>query len=379
MKSSAVQLILLLAIVRLEAADPMFGPAPGSPFKAPGGGHNFVLGDANGDRKPDLLVCSGATLSVLWGNGQGGFERATNAAVELAHGASEMVMADFNRDGNIDWAGAHHDHYDVIVLLGNGDGKFVPASGSPFVARDSGKRPHTHGLAAGDLDGNGVLDLVTANNEDNDVSVLLGQGDGRFVGAPGSPFPVGRSPYPIALADVNGDGKLDLVAPNSGPANRTITVLLGDGKGALRPAPKSPFLAAGNAFFVAVADVNGDAKPDLIATHDEDSLATLLLGDGRGAFQAARTSPIELGNRAWAIVPIDLNDDGKLDLAGAGHDAVPVLIGDGRGAFRPAKASPFQAGKGSWRLALADLNGDDKLDIVTGNVESGNFSVLLRK
>jgi len=82
------------------------------------------------------------------------------------------------------------------------------------------------------VDGDGKLDLVTANNEDDDVSVLLGDSKGGFARAPGSPFPVGRSPYPIELADVNGDGKLDVVAPNSGPGRRTVTVLLGDGRGA---------------------------------------------------------------------------------------------------------------------------------------------------
>jgi len=78
------------------------------------------------------------------------------------------------------------------------------------------------------VNGDGKLDLVTANNEDDDVLVLLGDGNGGFARAPGSPFPVGRSPYPIGLADVNGDGKLDVFAPNSRPVVRTVTILLGD-------------------------------------------------------------------------------------------------------------------------------------------------------
>jgi hypothetical protein len=379
MKSSSVHLMLLIGTLNVHAADPDFVPAPNSPVKLASGGHNFILGDVNADRKPDLFVCGGTTLTVLLGNGRGGFEPATNAPIKLPHGAGEMVVGDFNRDGRLDWAGAHHDHYDVMVALGKGNGGFISASGSPFAARDPGKRPHTHGLATGDVNGDGKLDLVTANNEDNDVSVLLGDGEGRFVRAPGSPFPVGRSPYPIALMDVNGDRMLDLVAPNSGPGVRTITVLLGDGRGAFRPAPQSPFRAAGDAYFVAVADVNDDRRPDLIATHDEDSHATLLLGDGQGGFKPATGSPVELGNRAWGIVAADLNGDGNVDLAAAGQNAVAVLVGDGRGAFRPVKGSPFSTGKGSWRLGLADLNDDGKLDIVAGNVESDDISVLLMK
>ena len=379
MKTFPALLIVAFGMLNMDAADLDFGPARGSPLKLAGGGHSFVMGDLNRDSKPDLIVCGGAALTVLLGNGRGGFERTTNAPVKLPHGAGEMVTGDFNGDGMLDWAGAHHDHYEVMVMLGKGDGDFAPAPGSPFSARATGKRPHTHGLAAGDVDGDGKLDLVTANNEDDDVSVLLGDGKGGFARAPGSPFPVGRSPYPIELADVNGDGKLDVVAPNSGPGRRTVTVLLGDGRGAFRPAPHSPFRTAGDAYFVTVADVNSDHQPDLIVTHDEDSLVTLLLGDGRGDFKPASGSPFNLGNGAWQVIAIDLDRDGDLDLVAAGQNAVAVLLGDGRGSFKRAKNSPFRTGKGSWRLALADLNGDSKLDIVAGNVESDDISVLLMK
>jgi hypothetical protein len=379
MKTFPAILVVFAGLLNVDAVEIDFAPAPGSPLKLAGGGYSFVMGDVNRDGKPDLIVCGGNALTVLPGNGRGGFERTTNAPTKLPHGAGEMVTGDFNGDGLLDWAGAHHDHYDVMVMLGKGDGDFTPASGSPFIAREPGKRPHTHGLAAGDVNGDAKLDLVTANNEDDDVSVLLGDGKGGFARGPGSPFPVGRSPYPIELADVNHDGKLDVVAPNSGPDRRTVTVLLGDGRGAFRSAPKSPFLTAGNAYFVTVADVNGDRHADLIATHDEDSLVTLLLGDGDGDFKTASGSPFDLGNGAWQIIARDLDRDGGLDLVAAGQNAVAVLLGDGKGSFKRAKNSPFRTGKGSWRLAVADLNGDGRLDVVAGNVESDDISVLLMK
>jgi hypothetical protein len=375
----AALFLLLAGTLHGGAADPYFVSAPGSPLKVPGGGHNLVLADLNDDRRPDLLVCGGTNLTLLFGNGHGGFDLTTNHPMTLPHGAGEMVLADFNRDGKLDWAAAHHEYYDVMVMLGKGGGEFTPVPGSPFIAREPGKRPHTHALATADLNRDGKLDLVTANNEDGDLSVLLGDGEGGFTRAPGSPFPCGPRPYPIALADLNLDGKVDVAVPNSGPGIRTITVLFGDGEGGFRPAPQSPFRAVGNVFFVTVADMNGDRKPDLIATHDESSLVTLLLGDGEGGFKPSGTSPLHLENWAWEILPIDLNGDGKLDLAAAGRNAVAVLIGDGRGGFRPVKGSPFRTGKGSWRLSLADLNSDGKLDIVAGNVESDDISVLLMR
>jgi hypothetical protein len=316
-------------------------------------------------------------LMAMLGDGRGGFAPAACGAVKLVHGAGEMVVGDFNRDRKLDWAGAHHDHYDVIVMLGHGDGNFSAADGSPFTARARGKKPHTHGLAAGDMNGDEIDDLVTANNEDDDVSVLLGDGAGRFAPAHGSPFPVGRSPYPIAVADVNRDGKLDVVAPNSAPGARTITVLLGDGRGALRAAPGSPFRTAGNVYFVAVGDIDGDSRPDLVATHNGDSRATILVQRRAGAFEPAGASSFELGERAWGVVAVDLNRDGAIDLAAARGNAVAVFIGDGLGGFRPASSSPFTTGRGTWRLGVADFNGDGKLDIAAGNVETDDIAVLL--
>ena len=159
---------------------------------------------------------------------------------------------------------------------------------------------------------------------------MLGDGKGGFARGPGSPFAVGKSPYPLAVGDLNGDAAPDIAVPNSGPGNRTVTVLLNDGKGAFHRAPKSPFEVAEAPFFVAIGDVNGDRKLDLVTTHDD-------------------------------------------------RNQVSILLGDGRGNFQPAPGSPYRAGKGAWRLAVADFNGDDRLDIATSNLESDSVTVLLGK
>jgi hypothetical protein len=354
-----------------------YRPAPGSPLKIAGGGHSFVAGDVNKDGHVDLVVAENNKLSVLIGDGKGGFAPAPVEPTPVTGVGGEMLLADFNGDGVLDFAGSHHDRYEVVVLLGRGDGSFTNASGSPFTARKPGKRPHTHALSAADVNKDGNIDLITANNEDGDISVLLGDGKAGFRPAHGSPFACGPSPYPVAIADLNGDDNLDIAVPNTAPGPTTLSVLLGDGHGEFRAAPHSPFKANDRAYFVAVADLNGDKKPDIIATHDDATIATIHLGDGRGNFTQAKNSPLELGNRGWSVVPIDLNNDGKIDLAFGAEHGVAVFLGDGHGGFERAAGSPFRTGRGTWRIEVVDVNEDGKPDFITNNVESNDISVLL--
>jgi hypothetical protein len=284
----------------------------------------LAVGDVNNDGKPDLvIVCAKGPCVVLLGDGTGRFRPAPGGP--LNHGGTELDLGDVNGDGRLDLVLAHHDSYAVAVLLGDGRGGFAPAPGSPFAARD-GQHPHTHGLALVDANGDGRLDVITANNDDDDIAVLLGDGRGGFQRAPGSPFPAGPSPYPFAVGDVNGDGRPDVVVPNSGTKNRTVTVLLGDGRGGFRPAPGSPF---------------------------------------------------DLGGRAGGIVAMDVNGDGKADLVAAVGTDVRVLLGDGRGSFQAAPGSPYASGKGTWRLVVADLTGDGKPDVAVTNFEGNSVAILL--
>ena len=357
-----------------EDPKPLFAPAPGSPIAVAGGPQNLVVGDVNGDRRPDLIVaCAKGRTAVLLGDGKGGFQPAEGSP--LMHGGGEMALGDIDCNGTLDLALTDHDSYSVTVLVGDGKGGFRPATGSPFAMKD-GKHPHTHGLLLVDLNGDGKLDMATANNADNDVSVMVGDGGGRFSRAPDSPFPVGKSPYPLAVGDVNGDGKPDIVVPNGEPGERTLSVLLGDGKCGFTAAAGSPVKVAGNPYYVTLGDTNWDGKPDLIASHNNDGLISVRLGDGNGGFTAVPGPPVDLGSRVMGVVLADVDRDGKADLVAAGDERVRVLMGDGRGSFA-APGSSLPVGKGSWRLAVADLNGDSKLDIAVTGFEDNTVAILL--
>jgi FG-GAP-like repeat len=360
----------------------LFTNAPSSPILVPDGPGNVALGDMNSDGKPDLVVACGRARSILVlpGKGDGQFG-APLSKTSLPDSPGEIALGDLNGDGKLDLAVATHDSYGVMLLLGDGKGGLAAAPSSPVVMR-VGQHPHTHGLAIADMNRDNKPDLITVNNSDNDISIVLGDGRGNFTPAPQSPFAVGPSPYPFGIGDVNNDGWPDIAATATAtgpsrreqlPFSRALTLLLSDGKGGLvsRQLP----LRTGEPWFAVIADINGDRKPDIIATHHELNAMTVMIGDGRGGFAEVNGSPFDFGQSLYHIAVADANRDGKLDVIATAGNSLRVLLGDGRGDF--TSASPISIGPGAWRLALADLNADGKIDVVMSNSEGNSVSVLL--
>jgi hypothetical protein len=182
-----------------------------------------------------------------------------------------VTTGDFNGDGRPDVAAVNNGSGDVAVLLGDGQGRFGAASGSPFSS--GGTRPA--GIAAGDYNGDGKLDVVAINSSSGDLSVLLGDGRGGLHPASGSPFSTGGfRPVSAAVGDFNGDRKLDAaIAHQSGD----LSVLLGDGRGRVAPAAGSPFVTGGfHPASVADGDFNGDGQIDVTVAHTSGDVSLLL-------------------------------------------------------------------------------------------------------
>lgn len=354
------------------------GPMAGEPATA----------DLNKDGFLDLVIpcgtCCGSAPSpmsghvqVLMGNGRGDFRTAPGAPIKIGSSARKVALGDSNGDGKLDIFVAQHDSYEVVVLIGDGLGGFKPSSSSPVIAA-SGRRPHTHDIAAADINGDQRLDILTTNANDNTVSVLLGDGRGGFAQAPGSPFRAGRHPYDVVTTcDVNNDGKLDLVTPNL--QGGAIMVMLGDGKGGFAQATGAPFAVQTRPGYVAVSDLNRDGKLDIVATHDDYPIVAILLGDGLGGFKPTPESPLKPSFAVWGVAVGDMNGDGIYDLVCGSQmdDQIAIMLGDGRGGFTESSAPPPRGGKISNYVALADFNRDGRLDIVATSYGSGEVTVFL--
>ncbi|TDH18395.1 VCBS repeat-containing protein [Segetibacter sp. 3557_3] len=350
-------------------------PAKSSPVAMGCGPGNIVAGDVNNDGKVDLiLACSQEKrLTIFIGQGNGAFTPSVKP-VDVSIAPNEIALSDVNGDGNADLVVASHDSYGVLIVTGDGKGNFA-VSPNAIITMLTGRDPHTHGLGTGDFNGDAIPDIATANNSDNAIAIMLSTSNRNWVPAPGSPFPVNSSPYPLTVGDVNRDGKLDVVSTSTRTTSGGISLLIGDGKGNFRR--QDVTLRTPSPWFVAIGDINRDGKSDLAITHSERSELSILAGNSSGDFTEVAGSPFSLASSAWHVSIADMNGDANADVLAAANDGVRVMLGNGKGQFKPAPGSPFATGKGSWHLAVTDVNGDGKPDVATSNLESKSFSVLL--
>ena len=342
------------------------GQAPGS----------ILIADINHDGYPDLLIANtgGETLTVLLGDGHGHFHAAAGDPPRTGHSPNDLAIGDFNGDGHPDLLIANTETPNLTILLGDGKGGFQPAAHSPFVTTS---QPHVHGVAVGDFNGDGKLDAVTDSWAHDHILMFFGDGAGNLI-TPGRIFNTGKRPYQrLRTADFNRDGKMDVVTTDL-DAN-AVSILLGDGHGGLTDAPGSPVPAGGAPWAVTIDDFNRDGNPDLaVVPYDRDLKdakdlgVTVLLGDGRGGFRKLRADPLSLAGCRGPdrIATGDINGDGFPDIAVtcAQNNRLMLFFGSKDGAFR-AVSQEVQTG---WSgLAVGDLNGDGKADIAVSNAGEG--------
>jgi len=331
-----------------------------------------------GERYPVTLSLLSASLggTVIGGAVTG----TTFARTDFNVGQTPVAIAaqDFNNDEQPDLAVADQGDSTVTILLNQGSGIFTPALGSPITLGTSEQGPS--GIDSGTFrltDATHITqpaDLVIANASSNTVSVLLGNGDGTFAEAPGSPFAVGAQPRAVAVADFNGDGMLDFAVANTG--DNTISVFQGNGDGTFTQFANSPFhLAAGEQGPIAmvVGNFRNSTTPGLAVVNVTTNNVAILEAVGGSAFNGAFTeetgSPIGVGQLPVAIASGDLNADGFPDLAVVNQtdNTVTVLLNNGDGTFSTAAGSPLPTSSTPSGVAIADFTGDGLGDIAVTN------------
>ena len=275
--------------------------------------------DYNGDGKLDLAVgnflggpTSAGTMSILIGNGDGTFQAAVTTALQNPF---RILATDLNADNKKDIVAASSPDK-VSVRLGNGDGTFQ----SP-VTYTVGPGPRTLGIA--DFNGDGKLDVAVTNSGDSiTVSLLIGNGDGTLQAA--VPVNVGMRPQGMAVGDLNGDNKQDLVV--AATTDNAVVVLIGNGNGTFQG--PVPYPTGGNqALDIALADFNGDAKLDVVAVHAlHPHSISIMRGVGDGTLQAADVKPARINS--FTPFTADFDVDGKPDLAVVNNalDLVDVFL-----------------------------------------------------
>jgi hypothetical protein len=346
---------------------------PGLPVLETGRAPDAVVAaDLNGDGIPDLAAANevGGDVSVFLGLGKGRFAAA--ASYPSGGAPSAIAAADFDGLNGLDLAVTNGKDDSVSVLFNQGNGSFgapvqYAVSYDPFA------------VAAADVNEDNKPDIVVSSNLSGTISVLHNQGDGSF--APAEVYDASL-PGPIAVIDVDGDTKQDLVVGGYLYGFHSIEVLLNLGNGSF--GPPSQYGEGRLTASIAVADLNGDGKPDLAVTHllkgDQNVLEDyvgVFLNNGNGTFVDVADYPID--GVLTSIVAADFSQDGAIDLAVTSETSgrMFVLHNQGAGAF----GAPIEHAVGAEpsSLAAADLDGDGKTDLSVANKASDNLHVLLNQ
>jgi FG-GAP-like repeat/PASTA domain/FG-GAP repeat len=348
------------------------GPSPGrspafaGPKEYATGAHpvSVVVGDLNGDRRPDLATANygqGAnSVSVLLNSGRGRFRTRRDYATGESPGSA--AIADLNGDARPDLAVVNEESDTVSILVNDGRGRFAGR-------RDYATSRAPFSVAAGDLNSDGNVDLAIANGIVHTVSVLLNSGGGEF--RPRVNYRTARRPQQVVIGDLNGDRRLDLATGNR---SDTVSVLMGRGDGSF--AESVDYRAGSGPRAIALGDLNGDRRPDLATANTNFDVYTVsvLINRGNGSFRPKRD--YRAGNGPWSIAIGDVNGDGRRDIAAAivGGNGISLFLNRSGGTFRARR--DFRAGQEPASVAIGDLNGDGRPELVTANARASSVSVL---
>jgi hypothetical protein len=337
----------------------------------------LLSGDVDEDGSRDLILVTRVPnlASFLFGGviGSSAVTFETSIA-DISQEPHHAHLADVDQDGDLDAITGNGDNVSYSILVNDGAGTFAePRTRNltevirPTPTRDSPSR--VDGVQTGDIDGDGKIDLLTADGWRNLVRVYYGNGDGTF--GEHREFPTGRGTFNYRLGDLDGDSDLDLVAPLA--RQNAIAVLFNDGSGGL---DERVVLATGDGPFGAIdGDFNGDGIGDIAVSHSHAASVSVFLSRGDGTFEERTDFPVGAAPRS--VITADFDEDGDLDLvtSNASSRDLTIILNRGNGTFGPPTAFwmrlvPFDA-------VPVDINLDGHIDVAVANEENHTISIVL--
>lgn len=284
-----------------------------------------------------------------------------------------VITHDVDGDGNLDILTANSGTGNVSILPGQGNGSFGAVNNIDF----GGGSPFA--VAVADINNDQKLDLVTVHRQANMLKVRLGTGPGTFMMPTTDSWTTGLAPYDLAIGKLNADNNLDAVVANSGSSNN-VSVFIGNGTGGFTAGSTSAVTGTAPQAII-LAHFNGDQNLDYATANfgGSSNHVTARNGDGLGGFSLTSGSLANITNPT-DLVAGDFNSDGKLDIAVAngGVGTMRLGVGDGNGGFIPTTSVAVGTTAVTDRsIAAADVNLDGFLDVVVSNVADGTVSVLL--
>lgn len=325
----------------------------------------FAANDFNNDGYTDLVVAEEAfnRIIVFLNDGAGSLDRAND--YPAGDNPTWLTTLDFNGDGHNDLAIANHEANSITLLSGNGDGAFEPSEHSPLPIETA---PHSHMIDVADFNADGFPDLVIDSRDRLGIFVLRGMEDGNF-SAPGQGIDVGGTPYlGFAIGDVNKDGMPDIITPN----RNDIGVLLNRTSGELgfEKLTSIPFRSP---FAVAVGDITGDGHIDLIAVSENAEPGVVIFsGNSEGDFAKLRSFSMNAGAKTIAMG--DVNGDGIADAVVASWNSDALLVTGDTETLTAVQLSTNGL-QTPWGVEFADFNRDGRDEVIIGDATSGRANI----